>query len=186
MCESFVIGLVPWYRVGMEMPPQSPNVHLDSQPLPVHLQPAAEGNWDFTNGKDLATIHRQVRDRPRRWRGSSDELKDKLMRLADKGAGVADGLMDSPETAIVGVDLSHKLIRAVGMVEQQNQTDEWNHDKNERLDAGKATERVSLQPQITLRGLPDDDDGDSAGMLPVPENGDAGGNGDALPPITDG
>ncbi len=47
-------------------------------------------------------------------------------------------------------------IRTLATLDGIDQTDHWNQDKNDRLDSGKLTDRMSVQPQITLRGIPED------------------------------
>ncbi len=43
------------------------------------------------------------------------------------------------------------IVRTAVMMEGQNQTDHWNADKNDRLDSGKATERVGVGDIVTRR-----------------------------------
>lgn len=41
--------------------------------------------------------------------------------------------------------------RVLALMEGQNQTDHWNTDKNTRLDQGKTTDRVGIEPVIIER-----------------------------------
>ncbi len=138
--------------------------------------------------KDRGLMREAMKRWPKRWRGLNEKTKDEMaesLRRANEAAALALTECQDPAQVVSITGAIASIVRTAVMMEGQNQTDDWNQDKNERLDAGKATERVGVMPQITLRGIPDDDD-TAGNVLPVSENGDAGGNGDALPAVSDG
>ncbi len=140
---------------------------------------------DVESEKDRGLIREAIKRWPKRWRGLSDGLKDQFAdALAQANARMLSA-MNSAESvgeAVQAAGAIASIARTAVAMEGQNQTDYWNNDKNERLDSGKATERMSVMPQITLRGIADGD----SDVLPVSEDGVAGGNGVALPPIDNG
>ncbi len=140
---------------------------------------------DLNNEKDRGAVRNAMRHWPRRWSDMDDGSKGEYaaaLLLANKAAVAALRSAESTGELVQLTGAIASIVRTAVMMEGQNQTDYWNNDKNERLDSGKATERMSVMPQITLRGIADGD----SDVLPVSEDGATGGNGVALPPIDNG
>ncbi len=140
---------------------------------------------DVMSEKDRALIRQASKNWPRRWRGLSDATKDQFAEaLVQANKRMCDAMSNAESLgeAVQAASSIASIVRTAVMMEGQNQTDYWNNDKNERLDSGKATERMSVMPQITLRGIADGD----CDVLPVSEDGVTGGNGVALPPVDNG
>ncbi len=105
-----------------------------------HNGAGAKSSLNMSDGRDRALVRRAVRD----GFDISPELK---AALVEQLAGVAKDPHDQREligAARVLVDMSRVNVA----LESLDQTDFWNNDKNERLDAGKATERVGIEPVI--------------------------------------
>jgi hypothetical protein len=94
---------------------------------------------DINDRKDRALIRTAV---SRRW-PVKQELREKVVDALDRAMTVAQ------EQGDVGaiVDVSKTLV----VIEGQNQTDDHLADKNDRLDQGKLTERVAVEPVILER-----------------------------------
>ena len=89
---------------------------------------------------------------PKRWGGVSDEVK---ARVVGELVAALDEVpqVDKPEKR---ADIRASVARTFAMIEAQNQADDHLAEKNARLDAGKPTEGVAVQP-IVYRGVEDKD-----------------------------
>lgn len=97
-----------------------------------------------SNEKDRGAVRTAMTRWPGRWKSIDDSKK----------AGFVDGLVEAndvarkclhsqdSDTALAAAGTVASIVRTAAMMEAQNQQDYWSNDKNERLDAGKATERV--------------------------------------------
>jgi hypothetical protein len=113
------------------------------------------GAIDATNPKDQALIRNAIKEWPKRWRGLTDSFKERCVRDMEWAAEQARLAPDPLE----GAKVLTSIAKTVVAMEGQQQADDHLADKNSRLDSGLATERISVAPVITLRGLPDDDAG---------------------------
>ncbi len=151
---------------------------------------AAFSSLDPNDKKSRDIIRMATVRWPARWRGVDDKAKERFAAGLLEALDVSVACMRSPvdpmaidqERPLRAAGVVANIVRTAVAMEGQNQTDYWNNDKNERLDSGKATERMSVMPQITLRGIADGD----CDVLPVSEDGATGSNGVALPPIDNG
>ena len=101
---------------------------------------------DMTNPKDRAMLHEAIRRWPKRWRGLTDEFKDELaasLRTANETAKALAASGD-PELALEAVKMIPGIVRTGVAMEGQNQADEHQQAKEERLDSGKATENIGV------------------------------------------
>jgi hypothetical protein len=103
---------------------------------------------------DLKLVRRALRERwpvPQRTMQAAVKRLEEIVNKPVVQVMTVDGVkhLDGPADA--------NAVRAASVLaqmESQNQADDHLADKNERLDAGKATDRVALVPNIILRGLP--------------------------------
>lgn len=105
------------------------------------------GNLDLSDERDRGTLRRAVDDGPkrRRWGGITDELKAKYVAALNVALRLA--LEHGDNRGIRGcVDTLAKL-------EGQNQADEHLADKNARIDAGKATDSLTVVPTKFIEGV---------------------------------
>lgn len=99
----------------------------------------------------LARAIREGWEIPKAKRG---EIVDRLLRVMEKeevAVMTKEGIetLDGPaDTNAIGA------ARVLVAMDGQNQTDFWNQDKNERLDAGKTTENVGIAPVILRKPVP--------------------------------
>lgn len=108
--------------------------------------------WDMT-GRDAATVHKAISERPRRWRALDDKKKDNFVTGLDEAQTQMRAILAASvdtETATEAAKAIASIVKTAVAIEGQEQTDEWNHDKNNRLDAGKATSRDG-QVNFTLK-----------------------------------
>ena len=90
---------------------------------------------------------------PKRWRGLSESFKERCVRDLEWAAEQARLANDPLEGAKVLTSVAKVAVQ----MEAQQQADEHLADKNARLDAGLATERLAVAPELRVQGLPDDD-----------------------------
>ncbi len=150
-------------------------------------QSGIKGEWDMTT-RDAQTISKAVDRWPKRWRGQTPEVKDgmvDLLKLAAEASRRAMAEAVDPKDALAAAAVAANLVRASAALEAQTQADEHLADKNARLDAGMATERIAIQPRATFQGMPDEY-GNIAGALALPAAQPAGGDGNAGQSGTDG
>ncbi len=131
---------------------------------------------DLNNEKDRGLVRTAMKWWPGRWRGLSDTVKDEMaatLRQANQVMAVA--LATDSQNAYQAVSAIASIVRTAVMMEGQNQTDYWNNDKNERLDSGKATERLGVSDIVTRRpvmvdptAIPEATDASEGVSEPVP------------------
>lgn len=101
---------------------------------------------------DINMVRRAVREGwpiPTEKRG---DVTGRLLKIIDKQAVsilTEDGVVEVEDRADTNAIAA---ARVVVQMDSINQTDYWNYDKNERLDAGKPTERVG-GVEIDIPGL---------------------------------
>ena len=96
---------------------------------------------DLTNSKDVLMVHNKVRF-DKRFR--TKPIIQKVEKSIDKALNVAMGMMSSPLAERDGAKLANDLSKTVVQMESLNQADEHLQVKNDRLDAGLATENVGM------------------------------------------
>lgn len=107
------------------------------------------------NPKDVKMIHAAIKRWPKRWRGLSDDFKDTIVEglaAAQAACRIALASADNPDAAVKASSAIANIARTAVMIEGQTQVDDWNQDKNDRLDSGKATEITGIT--IRVPGLP--------------------------------
>lgn len=104
----------------------------------------ADSGLDLTSPADQALARQAVKNWPKRWRGITSDKKEKWVEQLARAGDAAADLVDSPDpqTRLQAVSAMTSVVRTAAAIEGQNQADEHVADKNERLDAGKATENV--------------------------------------------
>ena len=118
-----------------------------SEPYPQATPPVNAGGVsaiDLTDEKDRGMVRNAMRHWPRRWAGIT----------ADRKAAFVDGLVEANEAArklvkdgeadivLKAAGTLASVARTAAMMEAQVQADEHLEDKNARIDAGLATDRV--------------------------------------------
>jgi hypothetical protein len=103
-------------------------------------QPPREPALDLTDPKDRAMVREAARRRPKRWRGLTPELKDKLMTQLEKATDEVAEVTDVDKR----VKLRTDIVKTGAVLEGQVQADEHLDEKYERLDGGKTTELVKV------------------------------------------
>ncbi len=131
------------------------------------------------NLRDVRLISRAVRDGWGVPAGKRKAVINRMVGLVEKTVCTIMTAVGPVAVEAPADQLAVAASKVLVDIDKVDQTDYWNNDKNERLDSGKATERMSVMPQITLRGIADGD----CDVLPVSEDGVTGGNGVALPPV---
>lgn len=111
------------------------------------------GSLDLTTDADRALVHKAMVRWPKRWRGLSESFKERCVRDLEWAAEQARLANDPLEGAKVLTSVAKVAVQ----MEAQQQADEHLADKNARLDAGLATERLAVAPELRVQGLPDDD-----------------------------
>jgi len=110
---------------------------------PIH---SGGGGIDATDPKDQAAMRKAMTSWPARWRGITPERKEKwvaqLVQAGDAASDLVESAADA-ETRLSAIGAMTSVVRTAAMIEGQNQNDDHLRDKNERLDAGKATENVN-------------------------------------------
>lgn len=100
---------------------------------------------DPADPKDQAMVRKAAGRWPKRWRGIDAEKKERfvhgLVAAHDKALETMTAAAD-PELAMQATALVLSAIKTAAVLEGQNQADDHLQDKNDRLDSGKATERV--------------------------------------------
>jgi hypothetical protein len=107
------------------------------------------GAIDATNPKDQALIRNAIKEWPKRWRGLTDSFKERCVRDMEWAAEQARMAPD----ALEGAKVLTSIAKTVVAMEGQQQADDHLADKNSRIDSGLATERISVAPQVTYRGI---------------------------------
>jgi hypothetical protein len=128
----------------------------------AHL-PSASGGAQFNaidpaDPKDQALVRQAVKRWPKRWRGLDDAKKDKfvagLEEAHDTAREIMRGAVD-PKDQLDAAGLVLSAVKTAAIIEGQNQADEHLEEKNARLDAGQATERVDT-PIKFIKGIDGD------------------------------
>lgn len=134
--------MIPFMK---KKPPQEP-----LEGLCEHVNP--------NNGKgqlaDVKLVSRAVREG---WPIATKHKKTIVERLIEvvQKTEVSVPSKDGPQTCDGPSDRNAVAAAAVLKdMEKQNQDDYWKQNTNERLDAGKVTERVDLPPMIVERPVP--------------------------------
>ncbi len=125
-------------------------------PIPAGGAGEVFASIDSSNVKDQALIRQAVKNWPKRWRGLTDDFKDKVISGLDIGLEVASRTAKTTESsdfAIRAASAIASIGKTVAMMEKQMQDDEHLQDKNTRLDAGLATERVAVEPVIIRKAI---------------------------------
>lgn len=107
---------------------------------------------DFSKQADAGMVHNYITRHPKRWAGLSEEVKAIFLRGMVRVAGIADSMMDSPETTEPGVAAMLSAAKVAVLMEGQNQADE-------HLDAKHAREDAGAGPTVTMKlyGLSSDE-----------------------------
>ena len=111
-------------------------------------QPASprEGlSLDMSSEKDRGLVRSTIRNRPKRWRGLDDSLKDELLGGLREANRVARAHLTDPDKSLEAAKVVGQLVKTGAVMEAQHQADEHLEDKNERLDSGKATENFGVK-----------------------------------------
>ena len=101
---------------------------------------------DLTDEKDRGMVREAMKRWPRRWRGLTEAVKEEMAASLRAANSVAIQLAQSPDPS-VALDAAKTItsvVRTAVAMEGQNQADDHLEAKNERLDAGKATENVGI------------------------------------------
>lgn len=132
----------PYQAEPAEIPPP--------QPLPD-----PPGNaLDMSVVRDQQLVRQAVKKNwPLRWRGLTPEFKARIMTGMDKATQATIEALDG-ENPMDAAKTMSSLARTAAAIEEQVQKDEHLEDKNARIDAGLATERVGLAPVIIEKPLP--------------------------------
>lgn len=101
---------------------------------------------DMGSEKDRGLVREAMKRWPKRWRGLTDAVKDELAASLRAANSVAITLAqsDDPQVALDAAKTITSVVRTAVAMEGQNQADEHLEAKEERLDAGKATENVGI------------------------------------------
>jgi hypothetical protein len=116
---------------------------VSSEPLNNYGKPMT---LDMNNPKDQAFVHNFIKRRPKRWRGVTEAVKDRICETLEMAAIVAQKHMmnESPDVSLKAAAVAGSVGKTIQAIEGQNQADEHMEAKNERLDSGKATENIGI------------------------------------------
>lgn len=101
---------------------------------------------DLTDEKDRGMVREAMKRWPRRWRGLTEAVKEEMAASLRAANSVAIQLAQSPDPS-VALDAAKTItsvVRTAVAMEGQCQADEHLEAKEDRLDAGKATENVGI------------------------------------------
>jgi hypothetical protein len=112
--------------------------------LAIHAGGAECSPLDLSTEKDRGMVRNAMRHWPKRWRGLNKAKKQEFVDSLTEANETARRQLqaETPAAALAAASAVASIVRTAVMMEGHNQTDYWNADKNARLDAGKATERV--------------------------------------------
>ena len=101
---------------------------------------------DLTDEKDRGMVREAMKRWPRRWRGLTEAVKEEMAASLRAANSVAIELAQSndPTVRLDAAKTITSVVRTAVAMEGQNQADDHLEAKNERLDAGKATENVGI------------------------------------------
>src|SRR5690348_1656042 len=107
---------------------------------------------DRTKVADIKMVQRAIREGWEMPPNARKEAGKLLMEIAEqRTARVQNSDGDAVEVSNARNQVA--AIKALAELDKINQTDYWNQDKNDRIDAGKATERYEGM-EIIIPGLP--------------------------------
>lgn len=114
------------------------------------------------NPRDADTIRTAIKRWPRRWAAMDPAAKARIVNSLKRATETADQLLDAPDesTRLSAAGTVANLARTAVAMEAQEQADDHLADKNSRLDAGLATERVGIPIAPKYFGIPKPNDDD--------------------------
>ena len=110
-------------------------------------------NFDMTTDKDRGTIRNLSERWPARWRGVSSEFKEQIVKDLSAASDTARVKLQSETEALGAANTLASIARTVVAMEAQQPADDHLQDKNARLDAGLATERLAVEPVILRKAI---------------------------------
>jgi hypothetical protein len=116
----------------------STEIESTSNPAPMQREGRVAPSIDIDEKKDRALIRTAA---SRRWPVPPD-LKTRVVEALARALSAATELSEV-------VDVSRTLV----VIEGQNQVDDHLADKNKRMDEGKPTERVAVEPVVLERPI---------------------------------
>ncbi len=120
---------------------------------PIIAAGGTQSALDMSSEDDRAMVREAMKRWPKRWRGLSDDRKEGFISgLTEAGAVARQHLnSDDPGVALDAAKAVSSIVKTAVQMEAQIQADDHLQDKNARLDDGKATERIAVDPVVLER-----------------------------------